>query len=143
MEVSLFRSPSSLFRCPFRPPYRSPFRPPSPLPSPFPPSFPPTRGGRTEDASLFLHGEARGCFAFCSMGETKGCFAFYSKQDPRLLEEVGDLSVYLTYLKRAVFHGEGTECFAFCSMRKSRGCERIFVSGGTINFSKSPLKRGI
>jgi len=26
-----------------------------------------------------------------------------SKQDPRLLEEVGDLSVYLTYLKSAVF----------------------------------------
>ena len=26
----------------------------------------------------------------------------FSKQDPRLLEEVGDLSVYLTYLKSAI-----------------------------------------
>jgi hypothetical protein len=25
---------------------------------------------------FLFHGEASGCFAFCSMGETRGCFAF-------------------------------------------------------------------
>jgi hypothetical protein len=37
--------------------------------SPLPPSFPPTRGGRTEDASLLLHGGGQRMLRFCCMGE--------------------------------------------------------------------------
>jgi len=44
--------------CPFLPPFSIP------LLSPF-------KRGRPDVASRLLHGEARGCFASCSMGEFK------------------------------------------------------------------------